>query len=167
VPAVDHAELHMGVRQVFFGDRSGDHVQAPAVWPRLERVQVDVPVEGGARIGVGVGWAGPLHRRVLLREAVEDDVVAVLVGIDEVQRVGRLGLEPANLIGPAVARDDGEARRQLAIETREVNVLLQQLRVPEQREVVEDRVVLGKRHVMRQPGSWQRNFHPVDELTCG
>ena len=74
-------------------------------------------------------------------EPVEDDLVAVLVGVGEVQHERRVGLEPPDVLGSAAARDDGEPRRHVAVEPRQVNVGLQQLGIPEQRKVVENDVV--------------------------
>ena len=59
-----------------------------------------------------------LRHRMLLEVAVEDDLVALLVGVDQVQHEGGRGFEPADVVDAAVARDDGEARRQVRVEAR-------------------------------------------------
>ncbi len=127
--AADHAELHDAVRQRLLSGLAGDQVEAPAVRAGLELLEVEVPVD---RRHVRV--AGVLLARggVVLEEAVEHHLVAVLVGVDPVQDVGGVGLEPLRLAG-AVSPDDGEPTRHVPEEPGQVDPLGQEIRVPEQR----------------------------------
>ena len=45
-----------------------------------------------------------------------------------------------------------------------MDIALEQLFVPEHRQIIEDRVVLAEGHVVRQARSGQGNGHIVDEL---
>ena len=72
------------------------------------------------------------------------------------QRVGGFRLEPANILGLAVARDDRKARLLIGVELHGVQILLQQLLVPIERHVVEDRIVFRECHIVRQARSGQR-----------
>ena len=101
---------------------------------------------------------------VTLEEPVEHDLVAVLIGVGEVQHIGGVGLEPPDLRGVAAARNDREPGRHVGVEAGQVHVVREQRRVPEHREVVEYHVVVGERHVVRQPGSWQRDVDPVHHV---
>ncbi len=42
--------------------------------------------------------------------------------------------------------------------------LLQGFRIPEERQVIEHRIALGERHIVRQSRTRQRHRHVVDEL---
>ena len=70
--------------------------------------------------------------------------------LDDVVDVARLGLEPTNLISAAVARRDAEARRAILLLDPPL-MLAQPLFGEHDRQVVQDHVVLGQRHVVRQP----------------
>ena len=65
-------------------------------------VAVEVLFEGRLRT-----WA---RRRILLEESVENDLVAVLVGVDPVKNKSGLGLEPADLLARSTARNDAYTR---------------------------------------------------------
>ena len=64
----------------------------------------------------------------------------------------------------AAARNHREARRNVGIEARQVHIVFEQPRIPEQREIVEDGVVFGERHVVRQPRPGQRDVDVVGQL---
>ncbi len=64
----------------------------------------------------------------------------------------------------AAPRQHGEARRHVAVEPRHVQVPLERLRLPEQREVVEDHIVSGERHVVRQARARQRHVDVVHQV---
>ena len=77
-----------------------------------------------------------------------------------------------------MARHDGEARWQALMQAHGVDVALEQLGVPEHRQVVEDRIVLSEGHVVRQarPGHRDRHIggqlavavdHAVVHIGCG
>ena len=65
------------------------------------------------------------------------------------QHEGWICFEPADVGGVAPSRQHREPRRHIPVEAGDVDVLLQQFRIPEQWEVVEDGVVPGERHVVR------------------
>ena len=83
------------------------------------------------------------------------------------QNVGGIGFEPANVARCASPRDHRETRWQVGTKARNVRALLEELGVPEQRAVVEDRVLLGERHVVGEARAWKRNVDPVRELVAG
>ena len=72
------------------------------------------------------------------------------------QHVSRLGLEPLDGAGIAEAGDDSEPGRDVTVESRGVDVLLEQFRVPEQWKIIHDGVVFGERDVVGQ--AWARVF---------
>ena len=80
------------------------------------------------------------------------------------QHERRVGLEPPNVVGTAAAGDHGEPRRHVTVETRQVDVGLQQFGIPEQRKVVENDVVWRERHVVGQSRAWQRHVDVVHQL---
>ena len=113
-------------------------------------------------LGVDLGQvAQRVRHRLFLEIAVHDDLVALLVGVEEVQHIGRRRLEPTDILGLAIAGNDGEARRHVGAIAHGVIARLQRLLVPEQREVVQDGVVLAEDHVVRQTRARQGNGRVV------
>ena len=106
VGAVDHAEFGDVLRQRFFGGGPGLEVEAPAVQPRLHAVQCQEP-ERPLPLGAGAVIRG---FGVALVEPVEHNLVAVLVGVGEVQHEGRVGFEPLDVGRTAAARQYRESR---------------------------------------------------------
>jgi hypothetical protein len=143
VSAVDHAEFGDAVRQLLLAGLPGGQVEPPPVQPGLQAV------EGQIAKCLLVLVAGADRSGVALEEPVEHDLLAVLVGVGEVQHECRVGLEPADVGGATAAGNDGEPRRHVTVKPRHVDAGLQQFGVPEQRKVVEDHVVLGEGHVVR------------------
>ena len=131
--------------------------------PGLHRVQGQEP-EGPLPPGAG---AVVRRLRVALEEAVEDDLVTVLVGVDEVQHERRIGLEPTQFARAAPTRDDPDAGRDVPVEARQEVALREQTGVPEEGEVTEDRVVLRVGHVVRHPRPGQRDVDIVLQLAAG
>ncbi|MNL03576.1 hypothetical protein D3C87_1241170 [compost metagenome] len=80
------------------------------------------------------------------------------------QDIGGVAFEPLDVLGPAKARDDAEARLHLGMETGDVIALGQQVLLPEQRQVVEDRIVCRERHVVRQARPGQRHRRQMLQL---
>ena len=70
--------------------------------------------------------------------------------LDDVVDVARLGLEPTNLVSAAVARRNAEARRAILLLDPPL-MLAQSLLGEHDRQIVQDHVVFGQRHVVRQP----------------
>ena len=60
--------------------------------------------------------------RVALEEAVQHDLVAILVGVGEVQNEGGVGVETANVGAVSAAGKYPETRRHIPVETRNVNI---------------------------------------------
>ena len=86
----------MRVGQLLFAGLPRDEVEPPAVQPGLQPVQRQeperlLPLVPGERTLRG--------RRLSFEEPVEHDLVAVLVGVGEVQHECRIGLEPADVAG--------------------------------------------------------------------
>ncbi len=158
---VDHAELQRAFVQPLLGGLAGGQVEAPAVQAGLHLVLVQV---GHHAFVTGRRTREVLGLGLLLVVAVQHDLVTFLIRIEPMQHEGGRGLEPADLLGLSAARDDGETRGQLGMELHHVLALLQQIRLPEQREVVEDREVLTEAHVVRQARAWQRNGHVMHQL---
>ena len=81
--------------------------------------------------------------------------------------VTRREVEPADRIAGAEARDHAEAALQLGVELDLVPAQRHRLVVVEQRQVVQHRVVLGHRHVVRQARPRQVDRHVVLECAVG
>ena len=79
------------------------------------------------------------------------------------QDVGGVGLEPLHVSGPAAPRQHREPGRHVAVQSRDVRVVLEEFGIPEQRKVVENHVILGERHIVRQPGPGQLDIDVVDQ----
>ena len=160
VPAVDHSELGDHVGQVMLLRCPGTQVHTPSVQPGFLLFLSQEPEDR-----LIVSCAGCRHRsRIDLKEAVQDDPIAILVSVEPVQHVGRLELEPPQFRTRAVPRDDADPGGQIAEETRGVLAHRESIRVPEHRAVVEHRVVLGDRHIVAEPRSRQRYVAVVDEI---
>ena len=161
ITLVDHAELQRAVVQALLGGLARHQVEAPAVQARTHLVLVQVGHHALVALGrtVEVLWL-----RLLLEVAVEHDFVTLLVGIEEVQHKRRRRLEPADVGTLAAARDDGEARFLFGMELHHVFALFEQLRIPVQGKVIQDGVVLGETHVVRQARAGQRDRHIVHQL---
>ena len=148
--AVDHAEFEDLVAQALLLRLAGDEVEAPAVQlgPEAHLVEIGHHVlEAGRRV------LPRLRRRVLLEIAVQHHLVPVVIGVEPVQHIGRAGLEPADRPVALAAGNQGEAGRQALVQAHGVDVPLQQLGVPEHRQVVEDGEPLGEGHVVGQAGA--------------
>ncbi len=147
------AEFGDALVQRLLAGGAAAQVEAPAPQLRLERVQIGI----GHQHGVGFRRAGQRRRhRRALAIAVQHHLLAILPGVDEVQHVGGIGLEPADRLagaGPG-PRDQGEARGQV-VHARHVQASRQQGRIPEQWEVAEDHVAPGVGHVVRQARAGQ------------
>ena len=105
IAAVDHAELGDGCpttapRVLFPVTRLNRQRCSLACKPvEGEKPECLLPLVTCQRIdGCGLTFEEP----------VEDDLVAVLVGVGEVQHERRVGLEPPDVVGTAAPRDDGE-----------------------------------------------------------
>ena len=138
---------------------AGAAIEAPAVRVRAHRVDVHHLLQPGPR---PVGRIGPRHR-IALEVAVEHDLVAVLVGVDPVQHVGRRRLEPLHVGAGPAPRHHAEARRLIGVEPRAIHALREQRRIPVQRQIVPDDEVLGERDVVRQARPGQRHVGGVDQ----
>src|SRR5690606_17751211 len=75
--------------------------------------------------------------------------------------------EPPNLTTLAVARDNSVAARHITIEYQLLLAAPEQVRIPVQRVVVQDRETLGDPAVVRQPRSRQRDFGDVPQAVVG
>ena len=145
---IDGAELHDAIVQALFARRAVFQVETPAVQlgPKALLVQIGHHVAvTRRRVGQGRG-----HGR-FLEIAVQHHLAAVLVSVEPMQHIGRRRLEPARFA--AAPGDQGEARRQALMQAHGVDAPFQKRRVPKHRQVVEDGVILGKGHVVRQAGS--------------
>ena len=94
---------------------------------------------------------------IVLEIGVHHHFVTLLIGIEEVEDVGRRCLEPANVFRATVARDQREARRDALMQPRRVDAAREQLLIPEHRQIVHDRPIFAEGHVVRQARSRQRN----------
>ena len=146
IVGVDGPELGEGLRQLLFLHRAGDQVESPSVQPGLQAIQRQEPKEP-----VPLRSAGIQRLWIAFEEAVENDFVAVLIGVGEVQHERRIRLEPPDVAGCAPAGEHREAGRHVRIEPWHVHIVLEQPGIPEQREVVQYHVVFGERHIVRQP----------------
>ena len=154
---VDHPKLDGAVVKALFLSRAVGEIEAPAVQPRLHAVLIEIGHQVTVRARIGERLGG----RICLEIAVDDNLVTVLIGVEEVQHIGRCRLEPTDISGLAVARDQREARRDILVQANRVHVAgLEQFLVPEHRQVVEDRPVGTEDHVVRQPrpGQWHRDI---------
>jgi hypothetical protein len=70
----------------------------------------------------------------------------------------RFSLEPTDVVGGAMARNEGEPATAIAIKLVRVIPLGECFRVPIQRQVVQDRPVLGEGHVVRESRTRQRHI---------
>ena len=62
-----------------------------------------------------------------------------------------------------MARDQGETRWQALMNARSMDVALEQLSVPKQRQITQYRPMLAKRHIMREAWAGKRDGHIVGE----
>ena len=94
-------------------------------------------------------------------------LIALFPGVDHMQHVGGLGLEPADLVGVSVARNHRKTGGHLGMKAQFVAACRQRVIVQQQRKVMQDGVVLGYRHVVGQARAGQRHFNLVLELAVG
>ena len=163
VDGVDHPEFGDGVGELLLAHRTGSQVESPAMQPRLHAVERQEPESAlplGSRAVVG-------RFGIPLVEAVEHDLVAVFERIREVQDVRGVGLEPADLGGVTAPGQHREPGGDVAVEAGEMHVVLEERGIPEQREVIEDDVVVGEGHVVGQPRPGQRHIGAVYDVTVG
>ena len=93
--------------------------------------------------------------------------IAVLPAIDHVQDVARLRFKPLNLARLPVARNNPEARRDIAMERQDAMLgFFQQLDVVEQRQIVQDRIVRGQSEIMRRARPRNINADIVLQFAC-
>src|SRR5436305_15253192 len=159
--AVDRGELQHAVVQRFFFGLARNKIEPPPVGlgahaPRVEETE-QLPV-------VVVVVRPAFRNRAGLMEAVQHDLVAVLVGIDPMEDIGGIGLEPSDADWLAAPRHDGEAARYIRIEAHCVHAALEELWIPEHRQVIEDGIVLSEGHVVWEPRSRQLYGHIANEL---
>ena len=146
---VRQAELDVQVVELLLALLAGLHVHAPATQMALV---AQVGEHRAERAFLGVAADGGVG----LEAAVHHYPVAFLPGVDHVQHIARLELEPLDLLLRAVARDDAEAARQVAAELHHaMSGAAQHRGVVEQREVVQDGEARRDRRVMRQARSRQ------------
>ena len=101
---------------------AGLQIEPPAVQFRPETVLVHIGHHVlEARRGVGQR----ARHRLFLEVGIHDDLVAVFIGVEEMQDVGGIGLEPLNVLGVPEARDHGEPGRQAPVLAYRVDVALQ------------------------------------------
>ena len=96
--------------------------------------------------------------------ADHDHFIAFFPCIDHMQHVGWFGQKPPNFMGLAIARQHAKARGLGGIKAHFVSTRLQGLGVGAKRKVMQDGVVLGDRHVMRQARTRQVDIDLVLEL---
>ena len=96
--------------------------------------------------------------------ADHDHFFAFFPRIDHMQHVGWFGQKPPNFMGLPIAWQHAKARGLGGIKAHFVTTRLQGLGVGAQRKVMQDGVVLGDGHVMRQAGARQIDIDLVLEL---
>ena len=161
---VDHRELGTRLTERLFPGLSRDKVETPTVVAGLQHIHVERLESLVLRVDVRTA-VNASSRGVVLEEAVEDDLVTVLVGVGPVEDEGRVGLEPPDVLGGAVPRHQREPTRQVTPEHVGVVPRRERLGIPEQRQVVQDRPVLREHHVVGQPGPRQGHVDVGDEFT--
>ena len=102
--SIHHSELSDRLAEPLLFDQAGGEVESPAVEVRTHRVERQIAEEP---LPLGAG-EHVLRDGMVLEEPVEDDLVAFLIGVDEVERVGGFGLEPADLRGVPMPWDHGK-----------------------------------------------------------
>ena len=81
------------------------------------------------------------------------------------QHKGWFRLEPSDLIGCSPSWHDREPARQLVEKPYRMRIHLERLRIPKQREVIQNRIVFSKGHVVRQSRSRQFDRDVVGKVT--
>ena len=162
---IDHAELDDPVGEAFFRGLARLQIEAPAVKARLEGMLVNI----GHHVAVFACFFDGVRHGLVLVIALQNDLIFAffvlgLPRIRPMQHIGGGGFEPAYVFWLAIARDQRKAGRHALVNAGGVNVALQQLLVPEKRHIVEDRPVLGDRHVMRQARAGQGDRHIMHAL---
>ena len=153
-----------GVQALLLGG-AGVQVHAPAPQPGVHHELGDVL---GRALLVDRA-VGPRHRHVAAAHHRDPAParVGLLPGVDHVVQEAGAEVEPAQLLGLAVARDHAEAGLHVGAEHHLVATERHGLGVVHHRQVVQDRVVLGHGHVVRQARARQRDRHVVLQLPVG
>ena len=161
-PRVDDGELLVDdvVNQALFGLPRAQ-VEAPFV---KDVVSIQIRQQFGQLIRrqLAARVFGQAKRRAGHHNLHAALAIVFLPRVGHVVHVGRLGLKPFDLIRFAMARHHAKARRQGVVKLQLVPPRRQRLHVVEQRQVVQDGVVGGDGHVMRQ--TRPRQLHGDESL---
>ena len=86
----------------------------------------------------------------MLEESIQDQPIAFFVGINPVQHICGISFKPLDVFGVAPTWHNSEARRDVAVKARHVRTKFNHGRIPKQRKVIQDCIVLAKCHVVWQ-----------------
>ena len=148
VAAIDHRKFNNGVAHRQFPTFTGLHVESPAVRHRFVGIDTQ-STESFAltsfwRIGsFQPGW-------IVLKEAVQNNFIAILIGIGPVQDECWVGFEPLDILRRSVARNDSEATGKVRSIGIGIIPFGQGFRVPEKWQVVKNGIVFRERHIVWQ-----------------
>ena len=161
---VDHAEFADVWRHRLLGSPAAFQVEAVAVQMRIDAVVVHHAVEFGRALGiVGEG--------TVELEGFHDDAPVVafafLPGVGRMVDVAGFGLEPLHVLCVPEARQDAEARGHAGVPVGLPAPGPRGFHVLEHRQVHQDRIVLGDRHVVRQARAGQVDRNVVLERAVG
>ena len=159
-PLIDHPEFQDAVVQPLFARCPIGKIETPAMEFGLKAVLIDI----GHHMAIAVLVGQRRRLGIVLEISVHHHLVTVLIGVKEVEDVSRRSVEPADLIRLAVARDQRKPARQPRVQARRMDVPFEHRAIPEQRQIVEDRPVLGKDHIVRQSRSRQWHGDIVNKL---
>ena len=148
--SIDHGEFNNGVAHRLLPAFTGLHVEYPAVRHRF----VGIDTQPAEPFAIASFWriGSPQPGGIVLKEAIQNNFIAVLVGVGPMQDECWVGFEPLDILRRSIARNNREATGKV----RPVGVGIvpfgQGFRIPEKWKVVENGIVFRERHIVWQ--SW-------------
>ena len=135
-------ELARFVVEVALGHRAGGPVEAPFMQPRTR---------------FGVGCFAHFHRRGIAPDlghphAVDHGFVAFVDGVERMEAIARLHVEPLHIGIGAFPRHDTKAGRVIVAPADRHAALHGQLEIEDGGQIHEDRVITGGRHIVHHGG---------------
>ena len=106
-----------------------------------------------------------IRRGIRLEVPVDDDLITVFVCIDPVKDEGWLTVKPDDVPRRTMTWDHAQSHRHLRMKAIRIHLTLEEVGVPEQWAIIDDRKVLGEHHVVWQTRARKRDIDVSDEFS--